>query len=319
MSVYPAETTSGVVTSWIPLTTVWTASAGCSDSFRLDGPSLVAFDPGYGLDIDHRVICQPPAVTTWWEQGLLGGGDQSGHTAVNILPLTCPEGFSTVVTSTRDHSSTLAMCCPSGYYLANGQTGQVEGDCLSTVLPGMTLTYASAPATESTAWTIVTTTLTSSSTVGAIAVVGWNVASPTTTTSSATSLASTGSATSSTVFTTSSAIHSAAVQTSSSSSVRPSDNLSTGDKAGIGVGVSLGIIELIALLWTVLLLRRKRAEPTTTNNNNNNNQGTMDTFKGLLPPYSEVQYHPAPPLELPGQWDPPELADGQQRSPVELE
>lgn len=102
----------GDVTSWIPLTTVWPSSSGCGSSFRLDGPSLVAFDPGYGLEIDSAVKCQPPAVTTWWEQGRLGKGVYSGHTAVSILPLTCPESFSTVVTSIKDQSSTLAMCCP---------------------------------------------------------------------------------------------------------------------------------------------------------------------------------------------------------------
>lgn len=109
---YPAETNGGDVTSWIPLTTTWPSSSGCDSSFRLNGPSLVAFDPGYGLEIDTAVKCQPPAVTTWWEQGLLGKGAFSGHTAVSILPLTCPESFSTVATSIKDQSSTLAMCCP---------------------------------------------------------------------------------------------------------------------------------------------------------------------------------------------------------------
>lgn len=173
----------------------------------------------------------------------------------------------------------------------------------------MTLTYASTPPTESTAWTIVTTTLTTPSTVGAIAALGWNVAIPTKTPSS-----------SSTVFNISPT--SSTVQTSPAPS---SDNLSTGEKAGIGVGVSLGIIGLIALLWTVLLLRRKQQTPSNDNNNNNSNQGPMDnnSFNDVfLRPYSETQYHPAnpaPPSELPGQWDPPELGHGQQRSPVELE
>lgn len=109
---YPAETNTGVVTSWIPLASVWPSASGCRSSFRLDGPSLVAFDPGYGLDIDTAVVCQPPAVTTWWEQARLGGGG-SDHTAVSILPLRCPESFSTVATSIKNQSSTLAMCCPS--------------------------------------------------------------------------------------------------------------------------------------------------------------------------------------------------------------
>lgn len=109
-AVYLPETTSGVVTSWIPLTTVFTSSVGCSGSFRLDGPSLVAFDPKYGLDINPGVNCQLPAVTTWSGQSLLGSGPN--HTAVSISPLTYPEGWKTLATSTRDHSSALALCCP---------------------------------------------------------------------------------------------------------------------------------------------------------------------------------------------------------------
>ena len=111
--IYPAETNNGVVTSWIPLSTAWPSSSGCADSFRLDGPSLMAFDPGYGLNVNPSVTCEPPEVTTWWEQGLLGGGDSSGHTAVSIGPLVCPESFVTVATSIKNYSSTLAMCCPA--------------------------------------------------------------------------------------------------------------------------------------------------------------------------------------------------------------
>lgn len=111
MALYPAETSNGQVTSFIPLTSAWPSSSGCASSFRLNGPSLMAFDPGYGLDIDPDVRCAPPAVTTWWKQGLLGGG-QDDHTAVSLGPMTCPQDWSTVVSSTKDQSSTLAMCCP---------------------------------------------------------------------------------------------------------------------------------------------------------------------------------------------------------------
>lgn len=111
-TLYPAETNDGVVTSWVPLTTEFTASSSCSTEYRLNGPSLVAYDPGYGLDIDPDVICAPPAVTTWWEQGRLGRGNEDGHTAASLGPMTCPDGWATVVTSRKDQSSTLAMCCP---------------------------------------------------------------------------------------------------------------------------------------------------------------------------------------------------------------
>lgn len=110
-TLYSPEVNNGAVTSFIPLTTTWTASKGCSSSFRLNGPSLVAFDPGYGLDVDSNVVCAPPAVTKWWEHGHLDDNDGS-EAKVSIGPLTCPYGFYTVASSTKDATSTLAMCCP---------------------------------------------------------------------------------------------------------------------------------------------------------------------------------------------------------------
>jgi hypothetical protein len=83
------------VTSWIPLTSIFTPSSRCESIFRLNGPSLVAFDPGYGLDINTAVKCAPSAVTSWWEQARLGvRGDE--HTALSIKPLTCPHLWTTV-------------------------------------------------------------------------------------------------------------------------------------------------------------------------------------------------------------------------------
>lgn len=111
-SLYPADTVSGVVMSFIPLTTVFTPPSSCSSIFRLDGASYMAFDPGYGLDIDEKVICQPPAVTTWWEQDNLGNA-ATGHTAVSLGPLTCPQDWQTMESSVKDDLSTAAICCPS--------------------------------------------------------------------------------------------------------------------------------------------------------------------------------------------------------------
>ena len=71
----------------------------------------------------------------------------------------------------------------------------------------------------------VITTLSESSSVGAIAIVGYNVARA----------------------------------TSDSSDLSPHDNgLSTGAKAGIGLGVSLGVLVIGALILMVFLRRRRR-------------------------------------------------------------
>ncbi|KAI1361360.1 hypothetical protein F5Y08DRAFT_22980 [Xylaria arbuscula] len=265
-TVYPAVSASGTVTSFVPLATVFTPSSGCSDHFRLNGPSLVAFDPGYGLDIDSNVRCAPSAVTTWWEQGRLGdSGDD--HTALSLGPFTCPYKWSTVVSSVEDGSSTIAMCCPSGYYLENGVSGSVVGDCLSDVSSGMILTYASTSALNSDDWHTKTTTLTQSSVVGAIAIVGWNIEMTTTATTRKTTSGSTSSPTPSsstpkslspTSTRESSAISSSSPNPAESLSSSRASQLSPGAAAGIGVGVGFGVIGAVLLFGIICVMRRRK-------------------------------------------------------------
>ncbi|KAJ5588161.1 hypothetical protein N7537_010839 [Penicillium hordei] len=247
---YPAETNSGTVTSYVPLTTTWTPSPECFTKYRLDGPSLMAFDPAYGLDVETGVLCGPPAMTTWWEQGLLG--DHGSYaTRISIGPMSCPDNWSTLASSTKDSSSVLEMCCPSGFYLGDAVPGSVAGNCLSKVSSGMTLTYGSTANDDSSSWSMATTTMTSSSTVGAIGIVGWNIKYP-----------STATATSTTSATTTTPSTSVTSQNSNSSS--PS-SLDTGAKIGIGVGIGVGAIGVIALLTALYLFRRRKqrtaAEP----------------------------------------------------------
>ncbi|KAK7951214.1 uncharacterized protein PG986_006942 [Apiospora aurea] len=151
----------------------------CSTLFRQNGPSLVAYDPGYGLDIDTRAgggKCAPGAVTTCWEQARLGFNDDDGHhTAASLGPLTCPDGWSTLASSRKDAQSTVAMCCPAGYTLTNGLKGSIKGDCRSTVSRGDVLPYAMTAYSGPSSWQRTTTTLTAGSFVGAMAVVGWNI------------------------------------------------------------------------------------------------------------------------------------------------
>ncbi|KAI3324154.1 hypothetical protein HD806DRAFT_61599 [Xylariaceae sp. AK1471] len=265
---YPAETSSGVVTSFIPLTTVFTHSVDCSSYFRKNGPSLVAFDPGYGLDIDSNVRCVPSAVTTWWEQGLFGESNDEGHTAVSLGPLMCPDAWATVVSSIKNGISTHAMCCPFGYYLANGSPGSVGGDCLSDVTSGATLTFQSTRDGDPTDWAQATTKLSSKSVIGAIAIVGWNINRvPSSTTRSATSPPSSHPSSSSTALsspkTTSDSIPSATAPPVANSSAASSSSLSSGTMAGIGVGVALGVIGIVSLLAAAFIMRRRKRRRTT--------------------------------------------------------
>lgn len=99
------------VDSWVPLTTTFTPPPGCESSFRLIGGfGLLAFDPGYGRDVDTAVKCVPSAVTTWWDHWRPDYASDIG--GVIIWPLTCPYMWTTFGTWVTD-MTTQVMCCPS--------------------------------------------------------------------------------------------------------------------------------------------------------------------------------------------------------------
>ncbi|TDZ40486.1 hypothetical protein C8035_v004146 [Colletotrichum spinosum] len=258
---YPAETDkSGTITSFIALPTPSTPPSSCSTVFRLNGVSLVAYDPGFGIDIDTRVRCAPGAVTTWWEQGRLGLNDGQGHTAVSIGPLACPDRRSTVASSVKDDTSTLAMCCPPDYTLAHGISGSMAGNCQSDVLADAVLTFASTPITDRRAWRITVTTVETASWVGAIAVVGWTVATSQTTDASISSMSWGGS--------------DFEAKTTTADQVAPTNPASTTSRptsanvpaytnpglpltttVGVGVGAGVGVVALAGLAF--FLCRKK--------------------------------------------------------------
>lgn len=108
----PPESSSGTITSWIPLVTPYSMFVdGCSSSFwaNTERPTIVGWDPGFGISVDTNMRCMPEAVTAWWDQDRLG---PNSETIVSIGPLTCPEPFTQVHTWDRV-SSTIIACCPS--------------------------------------------------------------------------------------------------------------------------------------------------------------------------------------------------------------
>ncbi|KOC13490.1 hypothetical protein AFLA70_11g005501 [Aspergillus flavus AF70] len=250
------ETVDKRVTSWLPLTSNWNLPSGCSTSFHINAAALTAFDPGYGLEGDPLVRCVPPEIVASSKQAALGQPD----TSISIGPLTCPDYLYTAGVSVKDGSSTLAVCCPS-----------------STVPEG------------SRGWIIVTTTLTTSSTVRAMAVMGWNIdTSVSITTSTAvaatatettvntfstnilpkggsamivnSSLVSTLSEDSSVVASPSAMGLSSTISTASSSTISTSITdygLSAEDKAGIGVGAGVVAIGLGVLVVAICILLAK--------------------------------------------------------------
>ncbi|KAK1701101.1 hypothetical protein BDP55DRAFT_10045 [Colletotrichum godetiae] len=262
---YPAVTDeNGTVTSFIALPTTFTPPTSCSTIYRLNGFSLAAYDPGYGLGIDARVKCAPPAVTTWWEQGRLGLNSGEGHTAISIGPLVCPERWATVATSVKNGtSSTLAMCCPRDYTLIGNIPGLVEGDCRSDLLSGAVITYAATSAPNTLSWKMVTSTLTQPGFVGAIAVLGWTFGE----TAAASTASITGTdATPSATDAVNSIIPALPRKTASTMTRSPSAPTSTPEPTGlplsttvgVGVGAAVGVIALVIL--GLYVRRRKRRQ-----------------------------------------------------------
>lgn len=111
----------------------------------------------------------------------------------------------------------------------------------------MILTFGSTSYGDSSDWTMATTTMDSSSTVGAIGIVGWNVQFTPTPTSTPMTASLSSTSTSQT-----------ATSTSPPSSSASSGGLSSGAKAGIGVGVAVGAIGVLALIVAIFLLRRRK-------------------------------------------------------------
>lgn len=155
----------------------------------------------------------------------------------------------------------------SGYHLENGHQGSITGDCQSAVASGTVLTYAATIYGSPSVWQTETTTLTTASFVGAIAVVGWNIVveeTPKTTTTAA----ATGSGTStSTTPTLPQLPNNTNLQPQQSESNPPSSlsspssaESSNGTTIGASVGASLGVVTLImGAAWLVVRRRRKRS------------------------------------------------------------
>lgn len=105
------ETNTGVVTSWIPITTQWPSDPKCTSLFWKYVQTIIAgWDPGYGVLVDTDATCLPKGVTTWWLADHLGPNAQ---TAISLGPLICPEAYYTANQSVKDASSTFVACCPS--------------------------------------------------------------------------------------------------------------------------------------------------------------------------------------------------------------
>lgn len=110
--------TAGGITSFVPLTTVYTANPICGNVFvKYPTPNnhfgLMGWDPSYGEKVDSFYDCNPSIVSRWFTQSTNSGMSVApGETGISMGPFTCPSGWSTVATVIRSSSSTIAECCP---------------------------------------------------------------------------------------------------------------------------------------------------------------------------------------------------------------
>lgn len=109
---HPPETNAGITTSWLPMSTAWPSIAGCESSFwKVSPQTLAGWDPGYGIWVQPGLSCQPPQVTSWWDENHSNGIDYSA-TAYSLGPVVCPDAYFTATTSVNTQSSTFVGCCP---------------------------------------------------------------------------------------------------------------------------------------------------------------------------------------------------------------
>ncbi|RDW60259.1 hypothetical protein BP5796_11865 [Coleophoma crateriformis] len=276
---HPPETNSGVVTSWLPVTTAWPSVSQCSSEiysqipFGTNGGALaIAFDPYYAQSIDSRITCLPPAATLWWDQTQ----QIPAQTVTSLGPFVCPGLYTTASTSNVNGLSTFIACCPSSYTFQSVLSSGL-GQCNSELSASQLFTYASFDL-SATEWTIATTTISSQASVFAVHVNGYAFAASTVSSTSSTSGSQTTAAysqatLSSTIASTSSP--SSTFDTSDHTSVQASGALSTGAKAGIGIGISLVIIGLSCVVAAFLFKRRRQRKL--------NNSVRLDI--GYIPPY----------------------------------
>ncbi|KAF3908193.1 hypothetical protein AA313_de0202252 [Arthrobotrys entomopaga] len=241
LSIYPPETHGGVVTSWIPIGSASPSSSGCESLYwSYVQSTLAAWDPGYGISVDSNARCVPPAVTTWWDQGRLGG---NSLTVISLGPITCPSAYATVTTTIENQSSTFVACCPPNYTFVEIEGVGTTGECSSELPAGKEVSYAIRDQNNN--WFITSTTYSTATPVWGIPINGYNIAQQITSpTSTIATSAGSGSP-------------------PATDTPKPSSGLSAGAKAGIGVGAAVGALILGALiLWSFIIRRRRK--PTTS-------------------------------------------------------
>lgn len=108
---YPPQTSNNIVTTWLPLTTIYANHGNCATNFWMNKDALWAWLP----DCPIRTFgtpCLPPAATLSY---LANNNFLPPNNVYSIGPFAgCPTSYTPVTTSTvSGGSSTLTICCPT--------------------------------------------------------------------------------------------------------------------------------------------------------------------------------------------------------------
>lgn len=256
MTTYSVETTSGIVTSWLPLTTSFSAPSACFTGIYSQaaqagieaGPGKLVFDPF----ANPSTACFLQQVTQWWDQSTTSPYATAG-TVTSLGPFECPGGYTTAFTTENSLASTQIACCPSGYgYQGAFYVPGQFGGCVSMPKSGSTMQYL-VYATSS--WSETSTVL-GSTQIAAVQIIGWNLAAVTQPSAAASSTTATASESSSQTSADSSAASASSSATSvSSPSTSTKSSFPVGTVAG---GVVGGVAVIILIVATYFFVRKRR-------------------------------------------------------------
>ncbi|KAF7877525.1 hypothetical protein EAF04_001202 [Stromatinia cepivora] len=262
---YPAaEGSAGVVTTWLPLTTVYPIVPSCKNEFYSPNnlTQIYAYDPNQNA-LTFSTKCWPSEARSWWNQ------ETDAIAITSLGPFLCPEAYTAVVTSVVNPGSTLTGCCPSGYGLSSLMSQPYPGECTSSFTSGATITYVSSWTPGADGYTTITTVLDSDHAIQAVQINGYNFdgnsAEPTVTAFSSSTSSGSGKSFNSVIATsgsTPSASEAAAISAVSSPSASSNSGLTVGAKIGLAVGISVGVIVIAALVGIIFLMRRRKGYGT---------------------------------------------------------
>ncbi|KAI9640489.1 hypothetical protein NHQ30_011235 [Ciborinia camelliae] len=284
------QTVSGTLTSWLPVTTPWTAFASCSTEVyaQLDHNAIL-FDPYYQTSVvpgANSAPCLPPEATAWWDQEI--------DNVILLGPtFVCPLAYSAVETLVANSATQQTLCCPSsfGLHIPMITKGAFPSQCTSMISSGASYIYMTS---TSGAWGLYTEEITDPYTVYAIPVNGFNIHSTTTISTlatPATNPATTPATNPATSLVTSTGTAITPVITLASASATVSNaqpaSLSLKDAVGVGIGVCVGVLLLVGAF--ILIYRRwKRRQQSTHGEINQSEQEPPHQHENQLQPSRET-------------------------------